>query len=366
MTTHASTDTVPVIDIAPWRTGDEVGGAGAAAGAAAARAAVARAVDAAARGSGFWQIVGHGVDPELVARVRAVTGDYFAQPLHEKLRHRPPSAEINRGYAPRGSESLSYSLGVARPPDLFEAFNVGEEGWPRGQSGYEARRHDLFAPNIWPSQPADFRDAVWAYFEAARSVAITLTKIFSAALGMGNDFFTPFIDHSTNVLRILRYQTTPDDPELVAHQVGHGAHSDYGICTVLFADPVPGLQILAADGTWHDVVPEPGALVVNIGDLLAQWTNDEWRSTLHRVIPPERLADRVNERRSMAFFCDGNHDALVAPLPTCVSPDRPARYAPVLAGEHLMNKLLGPRLHQVSTAADTAGDRLGSALADNA
>lgn len=359
--THSGTDTVPIIDIGPWRTGD-----GAGRGAAAARAAVARAVDAAARGSGFWQIVGHGVDATIVGRVRAVTGDYFALPLHEKLGHRPPSADINRGYAPRGSESLSYSLGVARPPDLFEAFNIGEERWPEGHTGYEVRRHDLFAPNIWPDRPAGFRDAACAYFEAAKSVAITLTEIFSLALGMGNDFFAPFIDHSTNVLRILRYQTTPDDPEPVAHQVGHGAHSDYGICTVLFADPVPGLQILAAEGTWHDVVPEPGAFVVNIGDLLAQWTNDEWRSTLHRVLPPVRLADGVNERRSMAFFCDGNHDALVAPLPTCVSPDRPARYAPVLAGEHLMNKLLGPRLHQVSTATDTAGDRLDSALGSDA
>ncbi len=355
---------VPVIDIGPWLTGDGARGAGASD--TAARDSVAREIDAAARGSGFWQIVGHGVDPTLVARVREVTGDYFARPLDEKLGHRPASAEINRGYAPRGSESLSYSLGVARPPDLFEAFNVGEEGWPTGHGGYEARRHDLFAPNIWPDHPAGFRDDVWAYFEAARSVALALTRIFGEALGMGPEFFGPFLDHSTNVLRILRYQTSPDDPELVEHQVGHGAHSDYGIVTVLFADPVPGLQILAVDGHWLDVVPEPGALVVNIGDLLAQWTNDEWRSTLHRVLPPVRLADRVNERRSMAFFCDGNHDALVAPLPTCVSADRPARYEPVLAGDHLMNKLLGPRLLQASTAADTAGDRLDSALGRDA
>lgn len=96
---------------------------------------------------------------------------------------------------------------------------------------------------------------------------------------------------------------------------------------------------------------------MNLGDLTAQWTNDRWRSTVHRVLPPARLPDMANRRRSVAFFHDGNHDASIQCLPTCQSPGNPPKYATVTAGEHLMAKLLGPRTKQHSSAVDTTGDR---------
>jgi isopenicillin N synthase-like dioxygenase len=136
-----------------------------------------------------------------------------------------------------------------------------------------------------------------------------------------------------------------------------GAHTDYGIVTVLYADAVPGLQIVGPDGRWHDVVPVEGALLVNLGDLTAQWTNDRWRSTLHRVVPPPADGSGHTRRRSLAFFLDGNYDAVVECVPTCATPDRPARYPAVVAGEHLVAKLLGPRTLERSTATDTLGDR---------
>jgi isopenicillin N synthase-like dioxygenase len=105
-------------------------------------------------------------------------------------------------------------------------------------------------------------------------------------------------------------------------------------------------------------MPSPGTLLVNLGDLLAEWTNDRWRSTLHRVVPPPRHQEGRATRRSVAFFHDGNYDALVECLPTCCSPDNPPRYPPVRAGDHLMAKLLGPRTLQASNATSTAGDRL--------
>lgn len=103
---------------------------------------------------------------------------------------------------------------------------------------------------------------------------------------------------------------------------------------------------------WHDVLPEPGTLLVNLGDLLAEWANDRWRSTLHRVVPPTVAGPA--RRRSVAFFQEANYDALISVMPTCVSDDNPARYTPVIAGEHLMNKLIGPRTLQRSTAVQTS------------
>jgi len=135
-----------------------------------------------------------------------------------------------------------------------------------------------------------------------------------------------------------------------------GAHTDYGILTVLLADPVPGLQIVGPDGAWHDVTPLAEGVVVNLGDAISIWTNDRWRSTLHHVVPPPPGPDEAR-RRSFAFFHDGNADAVMSCLPSCCSDDDPPRYAPLTLGDHVRGKLLGPRTLRQSHATQTIGDR---------
>lgn len=140
-----------------------------------------------------------------------------------------------------------------------------------------------------------------------------------------------------------------------------GAHTDYGVVTVLYADPVPGLEIVGPSGDWHPVTPERGALVLNLGDLLAEWTNDRWRSTIHRVVPPPADETAQARRRSVAFFLDADYDATIECLPTCCDETVPPRYPPVRAGEHLIAKLMGPRTFVPTTSTvNTAGDRLGA------
>jgi isopenicillin N synthase-like dioxygenase len=126
---------------------------------------------------------------------------------------------------------------------------------------------------------------------------------------------------------------------------------------VLLADPVPGLQIRDDAGLWHDVVPAPGSFTVNLGDLLAEWSNDRWRSTLHRVVPPPPDADGPVRRRSVAWFQQPNWDAVIECLPTCSDESNPPRYAPVTSGDHLMAKLMGPRLLEPSTPTARAAER---------
>ena len=292
------------------------------------------AVDEACRTIGFFAIRGHGVSEAVIGRMLDATTAFFALPLEEKLRYRPPSVEVNRGYAAKGSEGLVYSLGVDEaPPDLFEAFNIGADD------------------NIWPDRPAELKPALTAYFEDVRALAHRLTSICASALGLEPDFFEDKTDHSTDTIRVNNYQRGPGDPPPLPEQRRMGAHTDYGILTVLYADAVPGLQIVGPDGEWQDVQPTEGTLLVNLGDLLAEWTNDRWRSTLHRVV------DTAAHRRSVAFFHDGNDDALVECLPTCCSADNPPRYPPVRAGAHLRAKLLGPRTLSASDAVSTVGDR---------
>ncbi len=312
-------------------------------------------LDAACRSVGFMSVLGHGVDREVINAMVDATDEFFALPLEEKWRYRSPSPQVNRGYAAKGTEGLTYSLGVdGRPPDLFEAFNIGPEVRP---AGVPADRPE-FAPNIWPAAPGHLKDALVPYFAAVAALARRITGVMALALGLDVRFFDAKTDHSTDTLRVNHYARAAGEADPVPGQQRMGAHTDYGIVTVLWADQVPGLEIVGPDGGWHGVLPPDGAFLVNLGDLLAEWTNDRWRSTLHRVVPPPRTVAGPAVRRSMAFFHDGNYDAVIECLPTCCSADNPPRYPPVVAGDHLMAKLLGPRTLTASDAVSTAGARV--------
>jgi isopenicillin N synthase-like dioxygenase len=339
---------IPTIDLEPWW------------GSAADRASVGREIDAAARQFGFFQIVGHRLPRARIEAMLAASSEFFALPIDVKRRCTPADPSINRGYAASGTEALSYSIGLDAPPDLFEAFNIGEDDADYTDSFYHQERHGAFAPNIWPAHPGDLRRALVDYFQSARDVALTLTDVFAVALGLAEHWFSPFVDRSTTTMRSIRYEHRAGDRDPLPGQQRMGAHTDYGIVTVLYAEPVAGLQIVAPDGEWIDVIPDDDALVINLGDLTAQWTNDQWRSTVHRVVPPSigpGLVDGPAVRRSAAFFLDGNWDAMIECLPTCTSAGNPPRYPPVTAGDHLMAKLMGPRLLRASDAVDTSGDR---------
>ncbi len=340
-------DLVPLVDIGGWEQGDP-----------AVRDAIAAEVDAGASTVGFLQIAGHGVAPERVAAMLDAADRIFALPAEAKAALVPPP-HINRGYAPVGSESLTYSLGVDSPPDLFEAFNIGPDRVPADDPVYAAQLEGVFAPNWWPEGLDAERRALVAYFDDVAALARRLTRIFAVALGMPEDFFVDKTDHSTDTLRLNNYVRTPGGSGLLPGQVRMGAHTDYGIVTVLYGDRVPGLEIVAPDGEWCPVVPGEGAFLINLGDLLAQWTNDRWRSTVHRVVPP--AGDGLARRRSAAFFHDGNYDARVVCLPTCVAEGASPRYPPVLAGDHLMAKVMSARTRSDEPRQgihDTVGDRL--------
>ncbi len=336
---------VPLIDLQQWEHGDRV--------------ALADAVDAACQSIGFIQVVGHGIPADVIAAMLSESDIFFGLPLDIKLRAVPAHPGINRGYAAMGTEALAYSLGVDEArPDLFEAFNIGPDEVDRSDPFYADGRFGFFAQNVWPTEPSSLRPALNDYFAEAHRVAVCLTEVFSVALGLGEGWFRQFVDRSTVTMRVNHYERRAGESPPDTAQMRMGEHTDYGIVTVLYADAVPGLEIVGPDGAWHGVTPAPGALLVNLGDLTAQWTNDRWRSTLHRVVPPPSGSDGASLRRSVAFFFDGNHDARVECLPTCCSEQNPARYAPTTAGDHLIAKVLGPRTLTASHAMDTTVDRL--------
>ena len=321
------------------------------------------AVDRACREVGFFQVVNHGVATTLVEDLLTALAEFFTLPVEVKAAYAPPSPDVNNGYSAIGAESLAYSLGVEAPPDLFEAFNFGLDSPDFSIPAVAAERDRIFAPNVWPTEVPTLRAAGVAYFEAVKALAHRITRVCAIGLGLEAEFFEAFTRYSTDTMRCNWYHRADGSPDPLPGQQRMGAHTDYGIVTVLYADRVPGLEILTKSGEWIGVVPEPGAYLINVGDLLAQWSNDRWVSTLHRVVPPPSNVGGGALRRSIAFFHDGDWDSVIECLETCCSGDDPARYEPVRAIDHLMNKLLGGRAKEAAIATSHIGDRIHAVTA---
>lgn len=274
----------------------------------------AREIDAALRSAGFFGIVGHGVPAAVVAAAFDAGHRFFALPQADKERWHIDRWPLRRGFDPIGWQALD----VAAPPDLKESFYLGVEA---------------IGPNQWPDESLvpGFRVACDAYADAMLQLARRLMGLFERALELPPGALEHYHRHPTCTTRLLHY---PPQPALAEPgQIGCGAHTDWGALTLLAQDDAGGLQVHSGgeSGDWVDIPPQAGAFVVNVGDMMPRWTNDRWRSTMHRVI--NRLTGRG--RWSIAYFYDLDADASIAPLPTCTSATNPARYAPITAGEHL-------------------------------
>jgi len=278
--------------------------------------ALAAAIDDALRGAGFFVVTGHGVPAPTIAAAFDAGHRFFALPEDTKERWHvdrwPLERGLKRGFDPLGWQALD----PAQPPDVKESFYLGIEA---------------IGPNQWPDEALlpGFRSACNVYSAAMQSLAVRLMGLFEIALGLPAGHFDAFMRHPTCTTRLLHYP--PQPASAAPGQIGCGAHSDWGAVTLLAQDDAGGLQVQRADGSWLDATPLPGSLVVNVGDMTQRWTNDRWRSTMHRVIN----ARSGRERWSIAYFFDLDAEASIVPLPSCVSAERPARYGPITAGEHL-------------------------------
>ncbi len=330
---------------------------------------LARQIDVALRDSGFFAVRNHGVATSVVGAAFDAAQRFFALPQadkerwhidgspHEEAHGRPKlphpplyvipakagiqddgaqqrvdpgvrrddsgsggltlsgrfGGAIKRGFDPIGWQSLD----PGQPPDVKESFYLGVEA---------------IGPNQWPDAALlpGFRAACNAYSEAMEALARRLMSLFEVALQLPPGYFDSFMRHPTATTRLLHYP--PQPAKAAPGQIGCGAHTDWGALTLLAQDNAGGLQVQNSDGAWLDVAPVPGAFVVNVGDMTQRWTNDHWRSTLHRVINRHSGRDRY----SIAYFFDLDAESRIEPLPTCVSASHPARHAPITAGEHLV------------------------------
>ena len=283
--------TLPILDLSSWREGDRASLAG-----------IGAEVGAACRDVGFFYVVNHGVDRELIERAFAQSHRFFALPLAERQALAIETIGGNRGY----SGMLHEALDPGRGPDMKEAFNVGLEIAPDDPDLLS--KQPFRSLNAWPSLP-NFRETLLAYYDACAALGARLHRAFACDLGLK--------------FRLLRRQIRSPDVDLAALALS-------GAAPRLGAADRRG----RAHRLWIEAPVVPGAFIVNIGDCLMRWTNDIYVSTPHRVV--NRSA---RERYSIAFFYDPNPDATVETIPSCVRQGERVRYPPILAADYLKQRL---------------------------
>jgi len=288
-----------------------------------------REISEACRSAGFFYISNHGVDEGLINDAFEANRHFHALPLEEKL-----EIKLNRwhrGYQPFAGSTLvsSARFAPARHPNQLESFFVRHEV-DAADPGY--RVEALQGPNQWPADAA-FKATVRRYDDAMRDAGLRLLCGFSTAIGERPDFFARYFAPPTTALRLIHYPPAP--PSRPDDLYGSHPHTDYGFLTILAQDRVGGLEVRRPDGTWMPVPHVPGTFVVNVGDILARWTNDTFNSTPHRVINP--ASDR--DRYSIGYFFDPNLNAEIRTLPIFDRDRGAAGYSPVRYSAYFRERL---------------------------
>jgi isopenicillin N synthase-like dioxygenase len=314
-----ATTRIPTVDLGPWLSGDP-----------AARAAVARSVDDALRTAGFLLVTGHGVDPELRRRLRDAARAFFVLPAGTK---RPYAARVGgRGWLGPGAEANGYAEGTETPPDLKESLTFAtSEPFEDPQTDAE-----WYAPNVWPAEAPELRELCEEYLASMGELENRLLELLGEALGLEPDFFTRHMDHPTYGFNINWYPGTEVVGEPLPGQFRIGPHTDFGTVTILDRQAGKGgLQVFTDEDGWQDAPFDPAAFTINIGDLMARWTGDRWRSGRHRVLPPP-ADEPAEELISLVYFGECTPGTLVESVP---APVGRVAYEPVDSHVYLRQKL---------------------------
>ena len=318
----ARPDEVPVVDLGTLNSGGDLG-------------PVAKEIRHACETIGFFYVANHGIPAAVFDGVFDATRRYFDLPEAQRLSHRMDE-RFRRGFMPQG---INQHPGYA--PDLKESYEIGVD-LPLTDPDVMADL-PLHGPNRWPTECPWLRAASEAYFAESTALGKRLLRVFAVSLAMPADHFLQFCTKPMVQMRLFHYP--PQPPVSDDKALGVAPHTDYGMITLLSQDPIGGLELQKRDGEWIGAPFIPGTIIINIGDLFQRWTNDVYRSNLHRVV------NRTGkERYSIPTFFNFDYQALVSCLPTCQSADNPPKYPPIKSGDYLLSRFRDVQKYRVAAA----------------
>ncbi|KAJ3271271.1 hypothetical protein HDV01_006943 [Terramyces sp. JEL0728] len=275
---------------------------------------------------GFLYLKGHGLTIEEMAEIRKLSKEFFDLSEEEKQAISISNNDLARGYQKLGQNITLYAQDWHEGVDLYAPVDDNHIIKQRGLKTLAGKNPD-------PQRPANFTKIVDEYVVKMKRIGMATMSAMAMGLGLEERFFDKYMENSFWVMRLIGY---PPLKKVDNVGISCGEHTDYGCLTILNTDDTTGaLQVLAKSGEWITADPIPGHFVINIGDMVNNWTNDMYKSTLHRVIHTKE-----SYRVSVPFFFEPNFDAVIEPLPICVEQTggKP-KYTPVMYGDHLLGKV---------------------------
>ena len=281
--------------------------------------------------AGFFRVSGLPVTTEIKQEAFSELRNFFDAPQDEKMKIHVSKnlgvrgfiAEYEQGnYGVDTTDKRSSDAIELEQMDYKQVFTLGTE-----LSVNEKYYNDsMFAPNIWPDHKLfpNFKPSIEKYYSEVLKSSQIMFQIFALCLGLDKDFFKLITQKPMNSMNCILYP-----PE--ANSTGIGSHTDFECFTLLAQGDIPGLEIYSDDGNWIPVPADPDTFIVNIGDMLARWSNNKMKSTVHRA-----LNHRTKTRQSIAFFCCCDYDAIITPITTG---DEKPEFEPIQAGDHLMGRI---------------------------
>ena len=305
---------IPMVDFSAMR-GDDSN----------AKQMLAKSIYRACTGVGFFYIKNHGISKKTIDRLFKTSREFFAMDEARKNEIDISNSSFSRGYIPMyGEKNNEHSKG-----DLKETFDMAIEVSENDVDFLAG--NPLYGPNQWPKDSPQFKETMSNHFELMTALCGDIYRAFALSLNLSEDYFDDMVTKPLDILRLLRYPPQPVIQD--EDQIGTGAHSDFDCFTVLYQDPVGGLQVINSAGEWIDAPPIEGSFLINVGDMMERWSNGLFVSTIHRVINHSN-----SERFSSVFFAAPNYDVLVECLPGCYSDENPARYPAISAGDYIVSR----------------------------
>jgi isopenicillin N synthase-like dioxygenase len=297
------TQTIPVLDLAEFTPGHPH------------EERFARAMGDALVELGFFAVVNHGVDQDLIRRSYAAVERFFTQPEAEKRRYEDLALKGQRGFTSFGREHAKDHPA----PDLKEFWHVGR---------------DEYLPNLWPENIPEFRQSVEELYRQLDHCAARLLEATALYLGEPRSLIADMARDGNTILRIIHYPPVPEEAGPASMRAA--PHEDINLITLLCEATAGGLELLARDGRWLPIQALPGQIIVDAGDMLQNLTNGLLKSTTHRVVNPGNSRER---RFSMPFFVHPRSEVSLAPFASCVARTGERRYPEITAGAYLEQRL---------------------------
>jgi isopenicillin N synthase-like dioxygenase len=278
---------------------------------------------------GFFYVSHHGVDRSLIDAAFEWSARFFSLPAVEKRALNMKQSPGASGYESGEQQLDSQTADAAKaPPDLKESYSFGMD--LPDDHPWALKRMRNYGHVQWPVALPGFREAMLKYQAEVVNLSDHLLRLIARSLDLPIDWFAPHFEMAARSIRLLKYQ--PQPAAVAFNQIGAGAHTDWGALTVLAQDDIGGLEVRNADGDWVEATPIPETYVVNLGDLMARWSNGIYNANMHRVKNNSSNRDRY----SVVSFNSPRPDVVVEPMPGCVTDEFPRKFSTCTAQAHIL------------------------------